>query len=785
MATLNVSNSSYTVIGRKITINYVTDTILTNVQLSNDGIKFIDAIAFSQLSALFDISSWPNGDYPNCILKGTFDGLEVVVSITELIVNENETTTFTAHLNRAPENNESINIESNDEHIATVDKTSLIFTADNYYTPQTVTVTGLHDSDSDIDNMTNIVLSNSNMGNVIIPITVKNIDTFYGEIVTNISTLSVNENSTATFTVKLSKKPTNNQVVTLSLNNNNISINKTSLTFTPDNYNTPQTVTITGAYNGDINDKTCAITLNSSNVSSKTVNVTVKNIDVYGEIILNKTSLSIDEGNATSFTVQLNAQPTNNQTVNISLENNYITVDKTSLTFTPSNYNTPQTIIINGVHDENNYSNRNCNITLSSPYINNKMVSVTINNIDVAPETFGNIVINTTSLSVNENSTTSFTVRLDKQPTNNQTVNISLNNNNVSINKTSLTFTPDNYSVNQTVTVTGAHDNGYDNKSCIITLSSNGVNNKTINTIINNIDKHTYTVTNNLTNCVNSNSNTTITEGNSYNATISANSGYILDAITVTMGGTDITSSVVNGSNIAISNVTSDIIITATTIQIVYGEIMVNTTSLSVEEDSTTTFTVCLDKAPTNNQIVNISCENTNVSIDKNSLTFTPDNYNTSQTITVTGTHDSSNYSDKTCNITLSSNNVSNKVIAVAITNIDIEKTEVIIPTVLGFIGNDGELTNSGHTYVRSDYIKVNDYSKIILKTSAIKYEFDFIALYNSNKSKITISTANHYEYTLIIPSNCYYIAFDLHDAMDDYAEMTPSDVIVTMEFFY
>lgn len=74
----------------------------------------------------------------------------------------------------------------------------------------------------------------------------------------------------------------------------------------------------------------------------------------------------------------------------------------------------------------------------------------------------------------------------------------------------------------------------------------------------------TYTVTNNLANCKNSNASSSVTQGASYSATISANSGYTLGSITVTMGGTDITSSTVSGNTISISNVTGNIVISCT-----------------------------------------------------------------------------------------------------------------------------------------------------------------------------------------------------------------------------
>ena len=76
-------------------------------------------------------------------------------------------------------------------------------------------------------------------------------------------------------------------------------------------------------------------------------------------------------------------------------------------------------------------------------------------------------------------------------------------------------------------------------------------------------DSKTYTITYNLTNCTTNNSNASVLNGSSYSSTISPNSGYEIKSITVTMGDTDITSTVVSGNNINIANVTGDIVITA------------------------------------------------------------------------------------------------------------------------------------------------------------------------------------------------------------------------------
>ena len=116
-------------------------------------------------------------------------------------------------------------------------------------------------------------------------------------------------------------------------------------------------------------------------------------------------------------------------------------------------------------------------------------------------------------------------------------------------------------------------------------ISANGFNSKSATFDISSWENGTYTncklkcvyvqnaynITNNLTNCTTNNNNLFIEEGSSYSATISANTNYKMSSITVTMGGTNITSSAVSGNNISISNVTGNIVITATATQISSG----------------------------------------------------------------------------------------------------------------------------------------------------------------------------------------------------------------------
>ena len=73
----------------------------------------------------------------------------------------------------------------------------------------------------------------------------------------------------------------------------------------------------------------------------------------------------------------------------------------------------------------------------------------------------------------------------------------------------------------------------------------------------------TYTITQNLTNCASSNTANTIAEGAAYTTTLSPTGTFKkLGTITVTMGGTDISSTAVSGSTITIAKVTGNIVIT-------------------------------------------------------------------------------------------------------------------------------------------------------------------------------------------------------------------------------
>ena len=94
----------------------------------------------------------------------------------------------------------------------------------------------------------------------------------------------------------------------------------------------------------------------------------------------------------------------------------------------------------------------------------------------------------------------------------------------------------------------------------------------------------TYTITQTLSNCTSNISQTSIAEDAPLSVVITPNNDYELSSLTVTMGGTNITSTVVSGDTITIPKVTGNIVITATATEIIR---YTNLLPLSTKADGT------------------------------------------------------------------------------------------------------------------------------------------------------------------------------------------------------
>src|SRR5437667_235676 len=194
----------------------------------------------------------------------------------------------------------------------------------------------------------------------------------WGQLVILAPGISVNPTSgltttegggTATFTVVLDSAPSAN--VTIGLSSNDLTegtVSPASVTFTPGNWNTAQTVTVTGVNDfvadGDVpyTIVTAAATSTDPGYSGRNaadVGVTNTDNDTAGITVSPTIGLTTTEaGGTATFTVVLDSQPTANVVVPISSSNTAEgTVSAAALTFTAANWSTAQVVTVTGVDD--------------------------------------------------------------------------------------------------------------------------------------------------------------------------------------------------------------------------------------------------------------------------------------------------------------------------------------------------------------------------------------------------------------------------------------------------
>ena len=166
--------------------------------------------------------------------------------------------TFTVKLDTLPSSNVNIPLSSSDTGEGTVSPASLTFTAYNWFTPQTVVVKGVNDNliDGDIAYTVSVgpAVSNTFDYNGLSgpDVAVVNLDDDSADIIVDpTSGLKTSRfGGSDTFTVVLNSQPV--APVTVSLSSSDPAsgtVSPQELTFTPNNWNVPQTVTVTGQDN--------------------------------------------------------------------------------------------------------------------------------------------------------------------------------------------------------------------------------------------------------------------------------------------------------------------------------------------------------------------------------------------------------------------------------------------------------------------------------------------------------------------------------------------------------
>jgi Calx-beta domain len=455
-----------------------------------------------------------DGDQPYVVQVDAGDAGLVAVSVTNadddstgilvspttgLMTTEGgATASFTVVLASQPLADVTVAVSSSDLTEGTVDHDQLVFTALNWNAPQTVMVTGVDDPLDDGDQTYTIALAPATSDDPtydgIDPtdVTVTNVDDEApGFVVTPMSGLITSEaGASDSFTVVLISAPTAPVTVQVSSSDPGEGTPfPTSLTFTPADWFMPQTVTVTGVDDAIADGPQLYHILLEPAVSTDPaydgfdppdVSVTNTDNDSPGITVTPTSGLLVSElGDTATFTIVLNSEPTAD--VTIPLSSSDLTegrVSPASVTLTATDWFMPHTVTVTGVDDSIADGNQvfaiiTGNASSVDPRYNGlNAPNVQVTNLD--NDTASVIVDADPLLQVSEDGTTAtFTMVLTTAPTANVTCGLaSSDTTEGTVSPAAVVFTPANWFMPHTVTITGVDDTIVDGPQLFLIITA-------------------------------------------------------------------------------------------------------------------------------------------------------------------------------------------------------------------------------------------------------------------------------------------------------------------------
>ena len=426
------------------------------------------------------------GIVANGILQATVresDTRGVTISRTSLEVTEGGTETYSILLDSEPVGDAGDRVTVTVGGVSgdvTVVPSQLIFTSKNWSTAQEVDVSVATDDDGETDapvTLTHTVRGGDYDGARAdsVRVTIKEIHE-RGIIVDTTqddkpnvptSSLTIDEGTTSMYSVKLESQPTGTVTVMVRVTSGDISVSPSSLIFTTSTWDDAQMVEVKAGQDDDA-EMDPAVTLTHvasgggySGVTSATVTVTITDDDAHKkDVIVTPTALTVAEGGASArYTVVLGTEPTGTVTITLGgladAKTESLEVNPTSLTFTRGNWKIPQTVTVRAAEDDNATGGAvTLTHTVSGGGYDNEDpsgVSVTITDNDTAE-----IIVSTPSLQMAQGTRRTYTVALGSRPAADVKMNIAGAPDGVTVSPQPLTFTPDNWSSPRTIIVHAA-----------------------------------------------------------------------------------------------------------------------------------------------------------------------------------------------------------------------------------------------------------------------------------------------------------------------------------------
>ena len=279
--------------------------------------------------------------------------------------------------------------------------------------------------------------------------------------------------STANYTVVLTSEPTQDVTVTVTVTTltdgtSPVSLNTTSLTFTSADWNMPQTITVTARDDDNAVGETVTLshTLTTdateySGLSASDVEVVITDDDTPG-VMLAPTAINLTEGDMEDYTAVLKSEPTADVTLAVSVPDGAtVSLNKTALTFTSTNWNMSQAVQVTALDDEYWRDTRLVRLghTLTTDATEYSGLSASDVEVVITDDEEATMTLLPDPLTMDEDSNVDYTVVLNSKPTENVTVAVTVPDGApVSLNRAMLTFTSTNWNVPQSLTLTASSD---------------------------------------------------------------------------------------------------------------------------------------------------------------------------------------------------------------------------------------------------------------------------------------------------------------------------------------
>ena len=488
-------------------------------------------------------------------------------------------------------------------------------------------------------------------------------------------TLTVNEGSSATYTLRLTSRPTGTVTITLTSSDTGAVTVTPTLSFDATDWSSTKTVTVTVVDDADATDEDVTITYGISGGGYDSVTLTAQSVTVTDNDMAEVSStgggnVTVTEGSDAAYTLVLTAQPTGTVTITLTSSDTGAVTVNSPLSFDASDWSNPKTVTVTGVEDADTVGE---SVTISYGISGGGYDAVTLAAQSVAVTDNDTAGVSSTgggSVAVTEGGMNTYTLVLVTQPTGTVTITLTSSDTGAVTVNSPITFDATDWNTAKTVTVTGVDDADATDEDVTITYGISGGGYGAVTLVAQSVtvdDDETAGVTSSQSGVL------SLTEGGSAGTYTLVLATEPTGTVTITLTSSDTGAVTVtptlsfdatdwSSTKTVTVTVVDDADATDESVTITYGisgggydAVTLVAQSVTVDDDETAgvtssqsgalslteggaagTYTLVLDTQPTGTVTITLTSDDTGAVTVNSPLTFDATDWNTMKTVTVT-----------------------------------------------------------------------------------------------------------------------------------------------------